>query len=130
MTNYRKYLYPFAAVLLSIALAACAGTREMTDFSIVGEAPGFEDNVLTLAEGESNLLGGRAHFDNETTDSVIGALINWSSSDEDEEYVSIANTGRVTAVSSTTLLPVPVEITGRYNGFEDKITVDVEPSGL
>src|SRR5690554_1820749 len=110
MKNNRKILYPLAALLLSIVLAACAGTRNLDGFSIVGEAPAFEDGILTLEQNETHALAGRAHFDNETTDSVIGALITWESSNP--VAVTVDENGNVTAVQ----VIGGATITGEYKG--------------
>lgn len=121
MKNYRKILYPLTALLLAIVLAACAGTRNLEGFSIVGEAPQFEDGILTLAVDETHSLAGRAHFDNQTTDSVLGALVDWTSSNPDA--VTVDENGNVTAVAEIG----GATITGEYRGFSDEITVVVNP---
>src|SRR5690625_6396988 len=96
MNKFSKILKAAAVFTVSaLVLAACAGDREIESFRIVGPEPEFADGILTLNEGESAQLGGRVTFDNETTDAVLGALIDWSSSNPDA--VSVNETGVVTA---------------------------------
>ncbi len=129
MKNNRKILYPLAALLLSIVLAACAGTRNIESFSIVAHDPDsgeLQEGVLTLGVGETFQLAGRVHFDNQTTDSVIGTLVTWSS--DNEEYVTVDANGYVTAQDNNVILPEGATITGEYRGESDTITVFVEPA--
>jgi|SRR5690554_1421883 len=114
MTNYRKVLYPLAALLLAIVLAACAGTRDIESFDIVRE-DGTPTNVEFAAIGDEEQLAGRVTFTNQTVDSVIPALISWSSSDED---VVTVNNGLITAVDFGA-----ATITGQHEGFTDTIEV-------
>lgn len=124
MKNIRKVLTSAAVfAIATVVLAACAGTRTIESFEVVGEAPEFENGVLHLQENATHELAGRVTFDNQTTDSVIGALITWESSNNDA--VTVDNDGTVTAVSVID----SATITGTYRGEEDTITVIVSPLG-
>lgn len=120
MNRFSKILKAAAVFAVSaLVLAACAGDREIESFRIVGPEPEFADGILTLNEGESAQLGGRVTFDNETTDAVLGALIDWSSSNPDA--VSVNETGVVTAHEWFD----GATITGMHKGYQDSITVVV-----
>ncbi len=124
MKNIRKVLTSAAVfAIATIVLAACAGTRNIESFEIVGQAPEFTSTGLHLQEGATHQLAGRVTFENRTTDSVIGALITWESSNEDA--VTVDNDGTVTAVGVIDA----ATITGTYRGEEDTITVIVSPLG-
>ena len=122
MNKFRKILTSAAVFAISaLVLAACAGTRTIESFEIVGEAPEFEQGVLTLNEGDTHQLAGRVTFDNQTTDAVLGALIDWESSNPDA--VSVNASGVVTA--HEVLVADGATITGTHKGHEDTITVFV-----
>lgn len=122
MNKFRKILTSAAIFTISaLVLAACAGTRTIESFNVVGEAPAFQDGILTLNEGDTHQLAGRVTFDNQTTDSVVGALISWESNNEDA--VSVNASGLLTAHQVFD----GAVVTGTYRGFDDTITVIVLP---
>lgn len=122
MTKFRKILTSAAVfAIATIVLAACAGTRTIESLEVVGEAPEFQDGILTLNQGETHQLAGRVTFDNQTTDSVVGGLISWESSNEDA--VSVGTNGLLTAHQVFD----GATITGTYRGFDDTMTVIVLP---
>lgn len=124
MNTYRKILYPLTALLLAFVLAACAGTRTIESFEVVGPGPQYESNIVELNVGDDPAqFGGRVTFDNGTTDAVVGQLIGWTSSNED--YVTVDDNGFVTAVDNNVVLPEGATITGEYRDFSDTITVIV-----
>ena len=117
MKNNRKVLYPLAALLLSIVLAACAGTREITDFQITHDN-GEPTSIEFTTQGETFHLAGRVTFDNQTVDAVIPELIDWSS--EDPSIATVNAAGEVQAVSAGT-----TTITGAHKGFSDTVEIIV-----
>ncbi len=119
MTNHRKFLYPLAALLLSILLAACAGTRDIESFAIVHDN-GEPAQIQIATVGETVELAGRVTFTNQTVASVIPELIDWSSSDS--SVASVTAGGVVTAESMGSAV-----ITGVHKGFEDEVTILVSP---
>lgn len=127
MKNFKRVLTTFALVsTFLLVLAACQGARTLTDFEIayasgddVGEpAPA----IVTVSEdADSFRFAGRAHFDDGTIDSVIGALVDWESSDEEVVTINVAGDVTVVGVGAAT-------ITGTHKDMTDEVEVVVTPA--